>query len=396
MIQHNRVRDFFVYFAALIGVAGLIAGTWLYVKRAEKKTELKEQQAVEQVQAEAQQRTPKVKVVEVSSLPFTDFLVLPGTVQAHADIDLAAKMGGTVKWIGPKEGDRVKAGQKMLEVDVKAQTPLLDQAQAQYDQAVADYNRLQKLYTDKIVSKGQLEAAETHMQTAKAGLDSVGINVQDGSLASPISGVLDRLNVDKGENINPGQVVMKIVDIDRVSVELPVPEKDILYFETGQDVTIEFERGKGDSLDFPGKIEYVSLTADQSTRTYLVKVGVANPDRLLRPGMIVRAHLVRRQLTEAIAVPFFTIIDQENGKAVFVVEGDVVKSRKIEYGAFYKGLVEVVSGLNLGEKLVIVGQRNLVDGTKVIVEADVTSLAKEWVKSGKDLSQLPADILQQQ
>ncbi len=395
MIKHNRVRDFFVYLAALIGVAGLIAGTWLYVKGAEKKTEAKEQQAVEQVQAEAQQRTPKVKVVEVSSLPFTDYLVLPGTVQAHADIDLAAKMGGTVKWIGPKEGDRVKAGQKMLEVDVKAQTPLLNQAQAQYDQAVADYNRLQKLYTDKIVSKGQLEAAETLMQTAKAAVDSVGINVEDGSLASPISGVLDRLNVDKGENINSGQVVMKIVDIDRVSVELPVPEKDILYFKTGQDVKIEFERGKGDSLDFPGKIEYVSLTADQSTRTYLVKVGVANPDRLLRPGMIVRAHLVRRQLTEAIAVPFFTIIDQENGKAVFVVEGDVVKSRKIEYGAFYKGLVEVVSGLNLGEKLVIVGQRNLVDGTKVIVEADLTLLAKEWVQSGKDLSQLPADILQQ-
>ena len=100
-------------------------------------------------------------------------------------------------------------------------------------------------------------------------------------------------------------------------------------------------------------------------------------------------------MTEAIAVPFFTIIDREEGKAVFVLEGDLAKSRKIEYGAFYKGLVEVTSGLKLGEKLVIVGQRDLVDGTKVILEADMTALAKEWVQSGKDLSQLPADILQQ-
>lgn len=394
-VQHNRVRDFFVYLGTLIGLAGLVAGTWLYVKRAEKTTEVKEQQAVEQVKAEAQQRMPKVKVVEIIPMPFTDILVLPGTVKAHADIDLAAKVGGTVKWIGPKEGDRVKEGQKLLAVDVKAQTSAVADAKARYDQAVSDYERKKKLFAEKIIPKGDLESAETQVETAKAALDTAGINIEDSSLSSPITGTLDRLLVDKGENINVGQSVMKIVDIDRVTVELPIPEKDILYFKTGQDVNIEFERGKGDLLEFPGKIEFVSLTADESTRTYLVKVGVANPNRLLRPGMIVRAHLVRRQLTEAIAVPFFTIIDREEGKAVFVLEGDLAKSRKIEYGAFYKGLVEVTSGLKLGEKLVIVGQRDLVDGTKVILEADMTALAKEWVQSGKDLSQLPADILQQ-
>lgn len=394
-VQHNRVRDFFVYLGALIGLAGLVAGTWLYVKRAEKTTEVKEQQAVEQVKAEAQQRMPKVKVVEIIPMPFTDILVLPGTVKAHADIDLAAKVGGTVKWIGPKEGDRVKEGQKLLAVDVKAQTSAVADAKARYDQAVSDYDRKKKLFAEKIIPKGDLESAETQVETAKAALDTAGINIEDSSLSSPITGTLDRLLVDKGENINVGQSVMKIVDIDRVTVELPIPEKDILYFKTGQDVNIEFERGKGDLLEFPGKIEFVSLTADESTRTYLVKVGVANPKRLLRPGMIVRAHLVRRQMTEAIAVPFFTIIDREEGKAVFVLEGDLAKSRKIEYGAFYKGLVEVTSGLKLGEKLVIVGQRDLVDGTKVILEADMTALAKEWVQSGKDLSQLPADILQQ-
>ena len=394
-VKHNRVRDFFVYLGTLIGLAGLVAGTWLYVKRAEKTTEVKEQQAVEQVKAEAQQRMPKVKVVEIIPMPFTDILVLPGTVKAHADIDLAAKVGGTVKWIGPKEGDRVKEGQKLLAVDVKAQTSAVADAKARYDQAVSDYERKKKLFAEKIIPKGDLESAETQVETAKAALDTAGINIEDSSLSSPITGTLDRLLVDKGENINVGQSVMKIVDIDRVTVELPIPEKDILYFKTGQDVNIEFERGKGDLLEFPGKIEFVSLTADESTRTYLVKVGVANPNRLLRPGMIVRAHLVRRQLTEAIAVPFFTIIDREEGKAVFVLEGDLAKSRKIEYGAFYKGLVEVTSGLKLGEKLVIVGQRDLVDGTKVILEADMTALAKEWVQSGKDLSQLPADILQQ-
>jgi membrane fusion protein (multidrug efflux system) len=393
-MKRNIKRDIIVYLSVLIVGLGLVAGTRFYVKQAEIRNAEKQKLAVEQAEKEAAQSLPKVKVVEVMPIPFTDYLVLPGTVKAHADIDLAAKIGGTVKWIGPKEGDRVKEGEKLLEVDVKSQTTRVTEARAQYEQARKDYERTKKLYNENIVAKGQLDNAETTLKTAKAGLDSAGLNLDDGSLPSPIDGTLERLNVDKGENINSGQIVMRIVDIDNVIVELPVPEKDILYFKKGQQVKIEMEKIKGDKAEFTGTIEFVSLTAESSTRTYLVKVIVANPEHLLRPGMIVRAYLVRRQLDAAIAVPFFTIIDREKGKAVFVAEGDVAKSRLIEYGAFQEGLVEITNGLQIGDKLIIVGQRNLVDGEKVIVEADITPLAKQWIQSGKDLSQLPADILQ--
>jgi membrane fusion protein (multidrug efflux system) len=110
--------------------------------------------------------------------------------------------------------------------------------------------------------------------------------------------------------------------------------------------------------------------------------------------MIVRAHLVRRDLQEAIAVPFFTIIDREDGKAVFVVEDGVARVRPIEYGIFQQGVVEIRNGLELGEQLVIVGQRNLVDGETVDVTDDITLLAKQWIDSGNDLSELSIDILQ--
>ena len=232
------------------------------------------------------------------------------------------------------------------------------------------------------------------------------VDLKDGTLYSPISGILDRLHVDPGEYINPGQTVMKIVDIDQVYVELPVPEKDILYFETGQEVNIEISAGepencedaqagdaKGQCQLLKGVIDFVSMTAETSTRTYLVKVLVQNPDHLMRPGMIVRAHLVRRELENAIAVPFFTIVDNEEGKAVFIVKEGVAHERPIQYGAFAKGLVEVRSGLELGEKLVVVGQRNLVDGQKVEVTGDITPLARQWILEGRDLSQITLDIL---
>jgi membrane fusion protein (multidrug efflux system) len=187
---------------------------------------------------------------------------------------------------------------------------------------------------------------------------------------------------------------MKIVNINTIKVELPVPEKDILYFNKGQHVEIEMENTKGEKRNFSGVIDFVSMTAENTTRTYLVKVVVKNSEQILRPGMIVRAHLVRRNIEEAIAVPFFTIIDREDGKAVFVVEDGVARVRPIEYGVFQRGIVEIRSGLAIGEQLVIVGQRNLVDGEKVDVTDDITLLAKQWVDSGKDLSELSIETLQ--
>jgi membrane fusion protein (multidrug efflux system) len=187
---------------------------------------------------------------------------------------------------------------------------------------------------------------------------------------------------------------MKIVNISKIKVELPVPEKDILYFKKGQKVKVEMEKINGEKQEFAGVIDFVSMTAENTTRTYVVKVVVNNPDRILRPGMIVRAHLVRRNLQEAIAVPFFTIIDREDGKAVFVVEEGIARVRPIEYGIFQRGIVEIRGGLAIGEQLIIVGQRKLVDGEQVEVTDDITPLAKQWIDSGKDLSELAIDILQ--
>jgi membrane fusion protein (multidrug efflux system) len=372
----------------------LVAGFYFYGEGAEKKVEQTREEADTKAKAEVEQRLPKVKIVEVIPVPLTDYLVLPGTVRPYEEIDLAAKLPGTVKWVGPKEGDWIQKGQKLLELDMESVTTRVTEARARYDQAVKDYDRMKKLSEQGIVSRGQFDAAKTALDTSKAALDAVEVSLNDGSLRSPISGILDRLHVDRGEYINPGQTAMKIVNINTVKVELPVPEKDILFFKKGQTVEIEMENTNGEKQEFPGVIDFVSMTADNTTRTYVVKVVVNNPKQLLRPGMIVRAHLVRRDLQEAIAVPFFTIIDREDGKAVFVVEDGVARVRPIEYGIFQQGVVEIRNGLELGEQLVIVGQRNLVDGETVDVTDDITLLAKQWIDSGNDLSELSTDILQ--
>jgi membrane fusion protein (multidrug efflux system) len=398
-------RHLLVYGCALLLIAGLIAGTRVYVSRAQQKLVQAKHDAVTQTQADVDARLAKVKVVEILPVPFTDMLILPGTVRAHAEIDLASKLNGVIEWIGPTEGDRVTKGTKVLQVDVKSVQTRVAETQARYDQALKEYERAQRLHRDQIISKNQLDQATTRLETTKAALDAASVNLGDGTLYSPITGILDRLDVDRGEYIDPGQTVMKIVDIDQVYIELPVPEKDILYFKKGQPVDIEMSRAGQSHCKHPkeidgqqrcwltGTITFISMTADSATRTYIVKVLVNNSTGILRPGMIVRAHLVRRELDEAIAVPFFTMIDREQGKAVFVVEDGVARTRQIQYGTFEKGLVEIRRGLEIGDRLVLVGQRGLVDGQHVEVTQDVTPLAKQWIAQGKDLSELPIDIV---
>jgi len=399
-------KHFVVYFVAIFIIALLFLGARFYASQSQERIQQAKQEAAEQSQAEAESRLTKVKVAEIIPVPFTDILILPGTVVAHEDIDLAAKTSGTVEWIGVKEGKRIKKGEKLLQVDITSTKTKVAEARANYEKALKDYERQKKLFNEQIASKETLDNAKTTLETSQAALDAASVSLEDGTLFSPISGILDKRYIDPGEYINSGQTVMKIVDIDQVYIELPVPEKDILYFKKGQKVKIEMSlsgqesceessetKGQEDCQFFTGVIDFVSMTADSSTRTYLVKVIVKNSDHTLRPGMIVRARLVRRELQEAIAVPFFTMIDREDGKAVFVVEDGVARVRPIEYGTFQKGLVEVRNGLQIGERLIIVGQRNLVDGEKVEVTEDLTPLARQWIAEGKDLSELTLDIL---
>ena len=394
-----------VYLFAALVIVGLVIGTQFYVKTTRAKLAETKEAALAQNQLDTAAQLTKVKVVEILPIPFTDVLVLPGSIVASQDIDVASKLSGVIEWIGPKEGDRIKAKDKLLQVDVKSIKTQVAQVRAVYVQAQKDYERALKLFKDNIVSKNQLDSAKTSLDTSKAALDGASVSLSDGTLYAPAAGILDQLNVDVGEYLNPGQNVMKIVNIDQVFLELPVPEKDILYFQQGQQVDLEMDVTAQSACENPkdvegqkqcwfvGTIDFMSLTADAATRTYLVKVLVDNANGILRPGMIVRAHLVRRKIEAAIAVPFFTIIDREKGKAVFVIENDTAVARPIEYGTFDKGLVEVRQGLQIGERLVIVGQRGLVDGQKVNVTDDLTPLAKQWLEQGKDLSDLPIDIL---
>jgi len=381
-----------VYLGAALAVAGLIAGANWYAQTARAQQAEKQYQSTEQSAEESVTRT-RVKTVRMFTQSLTDILTLPGNVEAWEDVDVAVKRGGAVEWIGLQEGDRVEAGQKIAQVDVAEAEAQVAEIQTALDLAEIKLKRISELYEKGVAPVDQLDDARSAVRQSQAALRSAKVRLANGTLFSPISGRGDRKYVDQGEHVAEGQAVVKIVDISRVKVMVNVPEKDILFFEPGEEV--ELRVSGPDPLSLRGKVDYVALVADPRTRTFPLRNVVDNAAGRLRPGMIVRARLVRRHVPEALAVPFFAVVDREVGKVVFTVQNGEAVMRQVKTGIYEGGQVEILEGLAVGEELVVVGQRNLRDGEPVEVAADLTDLARRFIESGADPATLPLELLRQ-
>ncbi len=379
-----------IYLLACAACVALYFGAQVYARKSQERLSRTRQEALAESGRE-QKEGALVKVCAVFPQRLVDALVLPGTVEPYQDISLAAKMGGAVEWIGPKEGDRVEKGQEMLRLDVAEIRARLKKAETAHELADLRYRRIRELKDQGVATAEQLDSADAALKTSRADLQEAMVYLENGTLYAPESGILDRRDVDPGEHIDTGKPIFRIVDIDKVKVVFPIPEKDIQYFQRGQKVRITASNGV--TRKFEGEIEFVALAADLLSRTYPLHVAIDNSGHDLRPGMIVRGNLVRREVPDGIAVPFFCIVEREDGKSVFLIENGIAVERPIEYGIFIGGMVEIVKGLSAGEMLVLVGQRNLVSGEKVIIAEDLTAAATAYLASGRDLSRLALDSL---
>ncbi|UCG16490.1 MAG: efflux RND transporter periplasmic adaptor subunit, partial [Phycisphaerales bacterium] len=203
------------------------------------------------------------------------------------------------------------------------------------------------------------------------------------TVVAPISGVLNRMPMEVGEYAVPGDCVAEIVDMDPAKVIENVPERDVHYLKVGDPAEIFVHAP--DETRLAGVIAYISELADESTRTTRLEITVENPDRLLRCGQIVRARLTRRVLEDVIMIPLDAVIPLEDGKAVYVVvaadqppnepgsEGtepplaEHAERRDVEIG-FLKGRnVRILSGLEVGDRLIVAGHRYVGPGQPVAV-----------------------------
>lgn len=308
----------------------------------------------------------RVSVLEVQPGPMRDVLLLPGETQAWEDVRVSADMDGVVEWIGPKEGQEVRRGELLARIDVAARKAALDRAEASFRLAEDLFRRRESLYDRRIISKEELDRAATERALAETNLRQAKVEYERGFLKAPVSGVVNRMHVDAGEYVARGAPFMDIVNVERIKIQLNVPEMDVRFLRTAQQAMVTVDALPGKQLQ--GRVDFVAYKADPATRTFQVQVVVDNPSREIRPGMIARVALLRRTVEDALAVPLFAILNKGGERVLFVEKDGVATARTISVGILEGDRVQITHGLQPGDRVIVAGHMDVEEGMRVQVQ----------------------------
>ncbi len=320
----------------------------------------------EQVAATDEKATP-VTVLAIEPRSIRDEVVLPGWIQAQADVEVSAERAGRVVELLADKGAVVKADQPLLKLDDRLWQAALQRAEIQLKDARKDRQRWQDLNQSGAVSKNEFEEIQKTLALAENAATEARVIIEQCGTRSPIAGAVDDRLVDLGEYVNDGQPVFRIVDIDRVKLALDLPEQDRAGLAAGQALTFTVAALGG--REFTGTVSHVALAADRQSNAFKAEVLVDNPDHLLKPGMIAAARVLRGALDGALVVPLAAIVPRKGQHVAYVVK-DRRAIRCVVTIAGLRGTEAVLSGgLAAGDVLVIEGQRTLMDGALVDIKA---------------------------
>ena len=228
------------------------------------------------------------------------------------------------------------------------------QAQQEYEQAKAGGQK-----EDKALAKAAYDQATAHLEVARKALS-------DATLCAPVSGYISKRSIEPGSTASPGSPAFEIIQIDPVEVNVGVPETDVHLVKIGQKADITVPALPGNS--FQGTVRVINVSADPNTRTYMTRIAVANPGHQLRVGMVAEATIRGDRTVTMVTLPGDAVVrDPQGATQVFVYYPDQkrVYTKRVEIGATANKDIEIKSGLEGGELIVLAGQAKLRNGLVV-------------------------------
>jgi len=306
-----------------------------------------------------------VKVMTVTAEPkLADAFDLPAVVEPNRIVTVSAEVGGRIERIPPEEGSKVRAGDLLIKLNTDLILPEFESAKAQVDRDQIEFDRMTNLVKESATTQRDLDNATSQLAISKACLEGIRARLERTSIFAPTAGVLNDLLVEEGEYVDAGNPVAQVVDTDTVKVVVEIPERDIAYFSIDEKAEI-FVDTKGQIGSLVGTISFISELSDPRTRSTRTEITLDNKQRLLRSGQIVHVRLTRQILKDAVLIPLLAVIPMEDSKAVYVVNSRQAKRRDVKIGFIRDDQVQIQSGLEPGDKLIIAGHRFVAPGQKV-------------------------------
>ena len=319
------------------------------------------------------QELVNVDILTLVPTTIRDRINLPAMVEPWIKLDIMAEVKGKVVQKAVEEGTNVKKGDLIAILDNRDYLNAYNSAKAIYESAKASFDRYAELYKAQLATKSQIDTARANMENAKASMDTTELSVERCRITAPFSGILNRVYFEKDQYVNTGEVLAELLQIDKVKVNVGIPESDVEAVRTLSYFDISFDALDGKVVK--GTKVYLSKTTESTARLYSLKLAVDNPDQDILPDMFARVEIVKREKTDSLVIPVYSVISRNDKNYVFVLQDeDKVALRPIEMGLQESWRVAVTSGLSPGERVVVVGHRNIEDGQTVNVIKKIDSL----------------------
>ncbi|HEY6110226.1 MAG TPA: efflux RND transporter periplasmic adaptor subunit [Gemmatimonadales bacterium] len=293
-----------------------------------------------------------------------DEIAATGQIEALQSIELRPEVEGRIVAILFREGQEVAAGTRLFQIDSTELAAQVAQLAAQRDLAQQDLARTKELIAQNAASTSDLEHAEASARGADAQYRLQSTRLSRTTVRAPFGGTVGQRFVSLGDYVDNGHRLVSLQTVNPQRASFQVPERFARSLKRGQRVTFRVAAIAG--REFTGEVDFVDPVVQLPGRTILIKARVPNPQRLLQAGMFIEARLVTATRPGAVVVPEDAIVPVQGANFVWVVQEGKANRRQVGLGVRTPGFVEIASGVDAGEQVVVGGLETLFPGAPVM------------------------------
>jgi multidrug efflux system membrane fusion protein len=301
----------------------------------------------------------KVKVETRTAKQMQDQIILQGGIEAYRKIEIRAETEGTIENIVAKKGDKLTAGSEILSLATNDRKARLEGAKAELRVAQAELASSKSLKDKKMISGNQHQKNLANVTAAQAEVKEIETEIKQTHISAAFNGVLNEVHVELGDYVSPGSSIATLVDQDWVTITTQVPQQHIAKIRKGQSVEATLLSG----VTLNGKINYISMSADSSTRTFLIEARAENAVGVQYFGQSARIRVYLGERSAHLLSPSLLNLNSEGGLQIKtldqenrVVSHDVSMIRSDNEGIWLSGLPETINLITVGQGFVSNGE----------------------------------------
>lgn len=311
-----------------------------------------------------------VEVSRVMRRDMTDYILASTTIEALREIEIYAKTSGIAMDLKVEEGDVVEAGDILIVLDDREAKLNLRRREIEFQEAENALKRSKEMMSRNLISQEEFETAQLAYESALTSFKEAKLTLEYTSVTAPISGTITERFVELGTMVTTGKALFRLADFNPLRARIYIPERELRRLKVGQQVFLSVDSEP--DREFPAVVELISSVIDPSSGTFKVTVEIKGTGGFLRPGMFASAKIIVDEHPDTPVVWAEAILYEGKQRYIYVVRNGVAARVDVKAGFTDQGCVEIFGQVREGEMVVIAGQNNLADGTKVDVVKDVS------------------------